>query len=344
VKPEPRRVSKRLFPLLFLVVILFSASTVHASLTVFVGEPFGSFGTMMPLGHTSLYLDHVCADGPLKVRICRPGEPQGVVLARYHAIGAYDWLATPVTDFLYATDNPAEIPTYATPGEIWSMRERYRQRFLRQVVPDGMQGVQDHDGSAKNAHDLDEWWETAGMAYYRRVWAYQVSTTPQQDAHLVAVMNARVNRHSYHLSGANCADFVAELVNLYYPGSVRRADRIADYGLMTPKHVVRSLSDYAARHDDLDLHVWELAQVPGSLRRSKRIWGGVESALKTKRYLFPLLLIQPEVPIVLEALYLNHGRWKVGQGAQPMPVLPPFAETIEARETPPPPAITDGAQ
>ena len=204
-------------------------------------------------------------------------------------------------------DRPAEIPTYATSESIWAMREQYREHFLREIVPDGTQGVPDGEGGAKDGHALEEWWETAGMVYNRRFWVYQVVTTAEQDERLVEVMNARSNRHGYHLSGANCADFAAELLNLYYPGSVRHADRIADYGLMTPKHVVRSLSQYAARHEDLELHVWEIDQVPGSVRRSKTVWGGVESALKTKRYLFPLLLIQPEVPLVLEALYLGHG-------------------------------------
>lgn len=296
-----------------------SRAVAHASLTVLVGEPFGSFGTMMPLGHTAVYLDHVCADGPLHVRMCRMDEAQGVVLARYHAIGRYDWLATPVTDFLYATDTPSEIPSYATPEGVWAMRERYRERFLRGVVPDGAQGEQDRDGSAKHAHELEEWWETAGMAYHRRLWTYRVATTVAQDERLVAVMNTRSNRHRYHLSGANCANFAAELVNLYFPSAVRRADRIADYGLMTPKHVVRSLSEYAAQNPTLDLHVGEIAQVPGSLKRSKRVWGGVESALKTKRYVFTLLLLQPEIPLVLEALYLTHGRWKVGSGAEAVP-------------------------
>ena len=339
----PSRRSRSAAILLLLGLALASVRPSKASLAVLVGEPFGSFGTMMPLGHTAIYLDHVCANGPLKVRLCQPAEPQGVVLARYHAIGQYDWLATPVMDFLYATQDPGEIPAFATPESVWAMRERYRERFLRDVVPDGRQGTMDRDGSAKQAHDLEEWWETAGMAYYRRLWVYQVATTPEQDAVLIAVMNDHANRHRYHLSGANCADFAAELLNLYYPGAVRHADRVADYGLMTPKHVVRSLSGYAQKHPELDLHVWEIAQVPGSLRRSKTVWGGVESALKTKRYLFTLLVIQPEIPLVLEALYLRHGRWKLGQGAQPMPPLVPFTaeETVASVPTT---AEPDGSQ
>ena len=331
--------------LLLVVLGLAGMRPARASLTVLVGEPFGKFGTMMPLGHAAIYLDRVCADGPLKVRLCEVGEPQGVVLARYYAIGKYDWLATPIMDFLYATDSAKEVPEFATPETVWAMRERYRERFLREVVPDGMQGSMDRDGSAKHAHDLEEWWETAGMAYQRRLWAYEIMTTPEQDARLVATMNERENLHSYHLSGANCADFAAELLNLYYPGAVRHADRVADYGLMTPKHVVRSLSDFAAEHAELDMHVWEIAQVPGSLQRSKRVWGGVESALKTKRYLFTLLVLQPEVPLVLEVLYLKHGRWKIGRGAQPMPGLPnSHLQVEEAATAPALPESSTGAE
>ncbi|MGI4756475.1 MAG: hypothetical protein ACRYGF_06455 [Janthinobacterium lividum] len=295
---------------------------------------------MMPLGHTAIYLDHLCAKGPLQVRLCQPGEPQGVVLARYYAIGQYDWLATPVMDFLYATRDASEVPAYATPETVWDLRERYRKRFLRDVVPDGMQGTMDHDGGAKHARDLEEWWETAGMAYQRRLWAYEVVTSPAQDAAMVTMMNNRANRHSYHLSGANCADFAAELLNLYFPGAVRRADRVADYGLMTPKHVVRSFSLYAEKHSELDLHVWEIVQVPGSFRRSKTVWGGVESALKTKRYLFPLLVLQPEIPLFLEALYLQHGRWKLGQGAQPMSRFQPPTD-LNLASMPPPADLGD---
>jgi hypothetical protein len=68
-------------------VLMGIAPPLHAVLTVLVGEPFGSFGTMMPLGHTAIYLDRVCADGPLHVRMCEAGERSGAVLARYHSIG-----------------------------------------------------------------------------------------------------------------------------------------------------------------------------------------------------------------------------------------------------------------
>jgi hypothetical protein len=294
------------------------ATPMHAALTVLVGEPFGTYGTMMPLGHTAIYLDRVCADGPLHVRMCGAGERPGVVLARYHAIGPYDWLAVPIMEFLYATDRVEDVPRYATPEAVWEMREQYRQQYLRSIVPDGTQGVEHGDGRSMGAGNLEEWWESAGMAYNRRIWAYEVTTTPAQDERLVEMINTSENRHLYHLRKTNCADFAAQLVNLYFPGAVHQ-DRIADFGFMTPKQVVRSLSQYASTRPELGLKVWEIPQVPGSLRRSRPVRGGAEAGLKTKRYLFTLIAIQPEVPAALSILYLWHGRWKVGKGAKPMP-------------------------
>ena len=107
-------------------------------------------------------------------------------------------------------------------------------------------------------------------------------------------------------------------MKLYVP-SVVHHDRIADFGFMTPKQVVRSLSQYASTRPGLKLKVWEIPQVPGSLRRSRPVRGGAEAGLKTKRYLFTLIAIQPEVPAALLILYLCHGRWKIGADAEPMP-------------------------
>ena len=69
---------------------------------------------MMPVGHTAIYLDRVCADGPLRLRMCQPGEPAGVAIARYHQIGDIDWVASPIMLFLYATDNADDVLKYAT--------------------------------------------------------------------------------------------------------------------------------------------------------------------------------------------------------------------------------------
>ena len=38
--------------------------------------------------------------------------------------------------------------------------------------------------------------------------------------------------------------------------------------------------------------------------------------LKTKRYLFTLLVIQPEAVAAMWAMYLDGGRWQIGKGAK----------------------------
>jgi hypothetical protein len=286
-------------------LLLLGCALAHASVAVLVGEPFGNFGTMMPVGHTAIYLDHVCADGPLKLRMCEPGEPEGVVIARYHQLGQLDWLASPVMEFLYATDRPENVLQYATLENSWDLREIYRKRYLEAIVPDGTE----YDKATQ------EWWESAGTAYTRRIWGYQLDTTAEQDENFIRRINDRPNHHAYRLNKANCADFAADLLNMYYPGSVHR-DKVADYGWMTPKTVARCVEAYGKAHPELDLRVFEVPQVPGSLRRSRPVRGAAEAGLKTKRYLFTLLLIQPEVPLVSEILYLDRGRWQIGRKAE----------------------------
>ena len=285
-------------------MVLIGAGTAHASMTVLVGEPFGNFGTMMPVGHTAVYLDRVCADGPLKLKMCGVGDQPGVVVARYHRIGRLDWVASPVLEFLYAVERPEDVPESVTAESAWKMRERYRERYLREIVPDG----------TEKDKVTDEWWETAGVAYNRKVWGYQIATTRAQDEEFVAYMNADANKHLYHLKKTNCADFSAKVVNFYFPGTVR-SDRIADFGLMTPKEVARCVEAYGLAHPEEHLRVIEVPQIPGTLRRSRPVRGSAESALKTKRYLFTLIVIQPELPVVMTGLYLWHGRWTMGRGA-----------------------------
>lgn len=297
-----------------------AASAAHASLAVLVGEPFGNFGTMMPVGHTAIYLDHLCADGPLKLRECLPGEPEGVVLARYHRVGQLDWIASPVLEFLYATDNPATVPRFVTPELAWDLRRQYRQRFLQALIPDG----------TEREKSTDEWWETAGVTFNRRVWGYQIDTTPAQDRAFLDAMNHDPNHHLYHLRKTNCANFAADLVNLYFPGTVRGGDHIADMGLMTPKHVARCVYELGRRDPALHLRVMEIPQLPGSLRRSRPVRGSWEAGLKTKRYLFTLLAVQPEIPLVGAVLYAIHGRWPMNPPELPAEVVGPYAFTAVA--------------
>ena len=130
-------------------------------------------------------------------------------------------------------------------------------------------------------------------------------------------MNADPNHHAYRLKNNNCADFAADMVNLYFPGTVHR-NHIADFGWMTPKQVARSVQHYGNEHPELALRVFQIPQIPGTLQRSRPVRGAAEAGLKTKRYLFTLLAIQPEIPVGCAILYLKNGRWQIGQGAELM--------------------------
>ncbi len=276
-------------------------------MTVLIGEPFGSFGRMMPVGHAAVYFDRICADGPLKVRMCRPGEQAGVAVARYHQIGEIDWVASPIMEFLYAVDRPDEVLTWTTPENQWALRQAYRERYLSKLVPDG--------------HEYDvatnEWWETAGVAYNRKVWGYQLDTTVEQDERMVAFLNSDPNHHLYHLTRTNCANFVEMLVNLDFPGAVHHSIG-ADFGWMTPKQVAHCVWLYGEAHPDLHLKVIEVPQVPGSLVRSRPAWGAAEAGIKTIPYLLILSVIQPEVPITCAVMYYTHGRFPLGRAAVPV--------------------------
>lgn len=297
---------RRLAAVLFSLCLVSTTQRAHASATLLLSEPFGRFGTMMPVGHAGVYLDHVCADTPTHLHLCRPGE-MGIVLSRYHRVANIDWLAIPILPFLYGVDRPEEVPQFMTLPREAEIREQYRLRYLRNIVPDGPDG-----GPAPKG----EWVETIGVTFDRRVWAYRVETTVEQDQHLIDVLNDRPNLRAYKLRTANCADFAANMINLLYPGMTHR-DKVSDFGLMTPKQVAKSLVEYSHAHPEVHLAVMEIPQIPGTLKRSRPIWGTAEAGLKTKRYLFSLMILQPEVIAGCAIVYLDRGRWKVGQGAIP---------------------------
>src|ERR1700749_433627 len=91
------------------ICLSFACSSARADASLLLEEPFGKFGAMNPTGHAAVWLDRVCADTPPQLRPCREGEA-GVVLSRYHRVDGYDWLAMPLLAYLYAVDEPSDVP------------------------------------------------------------------------------------------------------------------------------------------------------------------------------------------------------------------------------------------
>src|SRR5277367_4682827 len=146
----------------------------RADAALLMEEPYGEFGAFNPTGHAAIYLNHICADSPTRLRPCRPGEP-GAVISRYHKIDGYDWLAIPLVPYLYAVERVEDVPTTADEALVASLRDRYRRDHLLAYVPDVTEG--------KKAGEIPEghWTQLIGASYVRRIYGFQIETTSDQD-------------------------------------------------------------------------------------------------------------------------------------------------------------------
>jgi hypothetical protein len=269
----------------------------RADAALLLEEPFGEFGAMNPTGHAAIYLNHICADTPTHLRPCREGEV-GVVLSRYHRIDGYDWLAIPLIPYLYAVDDPAEIPATATPRLELKLRDTYRRNHLMDLVPD----------DPKHEIPKGEWIQLIGASYDRRIWGFEVATDQDDDYTLIREFNERQNISHFNLFFNNCANFSEKVMNFYYPHSIHR-NFIADAGMMTPKQAAKSLVKYSRRHPDMEMRTFVIPQVPGTIRRSTPVDGVVESLVKSKKYVLPLAALHPIVAGTLAVVYLGDGRF-----------------------------------
>ena len=283
--------------LLVLLGAIFACSSARADAALLLEEPFGTFGAMNPTGHAAIWLDHVCADTPTHLRPCKTGEA-GVVMSRYHRVDGYDWLAMPLLAYLYAVDDPSEIPETATPKLELKLRDAYRREHLEDLVPD----------DPKHEIPGGEWIQLVGSSYDRRIWGFEVATTREQDAALIARFNHRRNISHFNLFFNNCANFSQKILDFYYPHSIHR-NFIADVGMMTPKQAAKSLVKYSRRHPETNLYAFVIPQVPGTIARSTSVEGVVESLVKSKKYVLPLAYLNPWVTGSLVVAYFGGGRF-----------------------------------
>ncbi|HXC44447.1 MAG TPA: hypothetical protein VNY51_13110 [Candidatus Dormibacteraeota bacterium] len=273
-----------------------------ASVAVLLEEPYGYDGAFGGVGHAAVYLNRVCAASPTSLRRCVEGE-YGVVISRYNRIGGYDWIAIPLIPYLYAVARPEDIPTFADNKIAGLLRDQYRHDHLQELVPDAPVG-----------QAPGNWVQLVGSSYNRTTFTYELETTAQQDDELIGWLNGRPNRPIYRVVTRNCADFVRDIVNFYYPKAVSRGI-VADFGMTTPKRVARSISKYSRRHSDLEFVSRVIPQVPGTIRRSKPVHGMAESVFKAKKYVLALAFFQPYVAGGFAAAYLVDGRFKTDRKA-----------------------------
>jgi hypothetical protein len=278
-----------------LVLVAVSASLASASATLLLEEPYGKLGFFTATGHAAVYLSGVCAETPLVLRPCAPGE-LGAVISRYDGVAGYDWVAVPLIPYLYAVEQPDDIPLFVDPKMVSFLRDQYRRKHLEGVAPDL------GDGETPGGN----WYELVGSAYDRAAYAFEIETSPAQDQAFIREYNSSPNRSHFHLVSRNCADFAKDVINFYYPKALHRSV-IADAGITTPKQMAKTLIKFSARHPQLQFSRFVIPQVPGSVARSTAVHGVVESFLKSKKYIVPSAVASPIFAGCVAAVYVGTG-------------------------------------
>src|SRR5579863_4596083 len=277
------------------VLVVVSAGLAKASVTLLLEEPYGKMGFFTATGHAAVYLSGVCAETPLVLRPCVPGE-LGAVISRYDGVGGYDWVAIPLIPYLYAVERTDDIPLFVDAKMANFLRDQYRRKHLESLAPD------------KNGGETPggNWYELVGSSYDRSVYAFEIESTPAQDEAFIHKYNMSPNRSHFHLASRNCADFAKDVINFYYPRSLHRS-LVADVGITTPKQMAKTLIKFSGRHSQLQFSRFVIPQVPGTEARSTPVHGVVESFFKAKKYIVPSVVVSPIFAGCVAAVYVGSG-------------------------------------
>lgn len=251
-------------------------------------------------GHSAVYLSNICAESPVKLRLCRPGE-LGSVISNYTTLGEdlpVEWNIVPLSIYLYGVEDSQNRPLFGSQKVKKALEERYREKYLAAYCA----------SKSCQTSNSAEWREMVGATLERSIFVFVAETTVEQDKQLIADFNSLPNVNHFNGVTRNCADFTRRVVNKYFPHSTS-ADYLNDFGMTSPKAVARSFTRYAAKHPETNYHVLHFAQVPGTIKRSSEARAGTEQLYHSKKLLVPMLIFADhELPFVA-ATYLLTGRF-----------------------------------
>jgi hypothetical protein len=284
------------FALIGLAILAFCGVRSDAQAALLLEEPYGFFGTLNPTGHNAVYFERVCAETPIKLRRCEPGE-LGAVIARYEGIAGYDWVAIPLIPYLYSVENASDVPMHVDRQLVTRLRNRYHETHLLSL------GYNLPAGSLLSGG----WTQLVGVAYERRLYAFRFDTTPEQDDALITRLNESENRSHFHILYNNCADFARIILNTYFPHTFKRGI-FPDAGMTTPKQIAYKLVKYTRSHPETQLTVFEIPQVPG-YRRNSHTNKSIAESLTTTAYAVPIVLVNPYIAGGLFVDYMVRGRY-----------------------------------
>jgi hypothetical protein len=276
----------------------------RAQAALLLEQPYGFFGYINPTGHNAVYFERICAETPVKLRRCAPGEP-GAVISRYQGISGYDWVAIPLYANLYAVDNAAQVPTSVDRDTVARMLSQYYESHLRASLGDKLTAGAMFQGG---------WNDLLGQAYMRSIYAFRFETSQEQDDAFIAQMNGSENRSHFNPFYKNCADFARNVLGFYFPKAFRR-NIFPDAGITTPKQVAYKLERHARKHPEMQLTVFEISQIPGCRRQSRSSKSVAQSlTLSSPGYLVAIAWANPYIAGAIFADYLVRGRYPLAHG------------------------------
>ena len=152
------------------------------------------------------------------------------------------------------------------------------------------------------------WRETVAASFIREIYMFTAKTTTEQDSALIEKFNREGNVGHYHGMTYNCADFVAEVVNTYFPGAAK-ADHINDFGMTSPKAIAKSFAHYGTKHPELEFHVVRFSQIPGEYKSSRDNRKGTEELYRANRWRLPMAVLTPYELGVFASSYILTGKF-----------------------------------
>ena len=278
-----------------LAMIAAGGTTARGQAALLLEEPYGFFGLLNPTGHNAIYFANICAETPTHLRRCHPGE-LGSVISRYGGVDKLDWLAIPLIPYLYSVETAEEVPHRVNRADVRALREAYRDAHFTPLGMSLREGTLFHDG----------WDQLVGVSYERRIFAFRFDTTPAQDDAMIARLNAEPNISHFKLLYSNCSDFSRTILEFYFPGGFHRSI-LSDAGITTPKQLTYKLVRWSHKHPEAKLDVFEIPQIPGYRRHSRKNKNLVES-FTTTPYAIPMTLVNPYLAACVFVDYLARGR------------------------------------
>jgi hypothetical protein len=290
--------------LLFVLAMLFTSLAcprAYGGVGVVLNESLNeSMDRITGTGHSAIYFSRICADSPVKLRLCRPGE-LGSVMSTYINIGEdqpFEWNIVPLNVYLYGVEDPRNRPIFGSNKIKHLLEERYRQKYLSEYCA----------SPACRTGAKAEWREMVAATLIRGVYIFVMETSVEQDRQLIAEFDDSANENHFNGATRNCADFTRQVINTYFPHAVNR-DYINDFGMTSPKAVARTFTHYALRHPESNFRIMHFAQVPGTIKRSSEVRAGTEQLFHSKKLLIPMIIFADHELLVVVASYVFTGRF-----------------------------------